>query len=199
MQLLPFIKAFTKNPSRVSTIIPSFKALAKDMSIGSEISSRKNIVEVGVGTGALTAEILKRLTNDHSYIGFEIDASLFEYLNSSFLTSHKNEIENAGSFKILKESAENLSKYVDNGTADVVMSSLPWSVLPLELEIKLLDEIYLALKPGGLFTFYNYITTSKSSKIKEFKQEVENRFSILNSRKLVLKNIPPAHVWVAKK
>ncbi len=199
MQLLPFIKAFAKNPSRVSTIIPSFKALAKDMSLGSEISTRKNIVEVGVGTGALTTEIIKRLTASHNYLGFEIDGALFEYINDTFMPRHQNQINEAQSFKIIKESAENLSQHIDGGTTDVVMSSLPWSVLPLELEVKLLDEIYSALKPGGLFTFYNYITTSKSSKITDFKSEIDKRFSSLSRRKIILKNIPPAYVWVAKK
>ena len=79
------------------------------------------------------------------------------------------------------------------------MSSLPWSILPLDLEITLLDEIFKALKPGGLFTFYNYITTSRSTKIKAFKSEVKKRSTSLSHRPLILKNIPPAHVWVAKK
>jgi len=199
MQLIPFIKAFTKNPRSVSTIFPSMTALAKDMAKAGDISNKVNIVEIGVGTGALTKELINHFTDRHNYTGFEIDESLFKYLNTIFKEKYSNKARLANNFSIKNESAETLTQQFEKESVDLVVSSLPWSVLHEDMQTKLLDEIAAVIKPGGTFTFYNYVFTSHSKKIKSFKSKINSRFSSLEPRPVILKNIPPANVWVAKK
>ncbi len=199
MSVNHFIKAFVNNPKGVSTIFPASKALSLAMAISSEVSERKRIVEIGVGTGALTEAMLPLMGEGHNYTGFEIDATFFKFLNSRFIPKHQNQIKKLNSFKMRSESAENISSLFEAESVDVVVSSLPWSVFEPNLQNSILDEVYKILKPGGVFSFYNFVISSQSQQIKSFQQEIKKRFETLEPKKKVWKNFPPATVWVAKK
>lgn len=199
MPINHFIKAFIKNPMGVSTILPASKALAEAMAVGSEIKDRKNIVEIGVGTGALTSAMLPLMGPDHKYMGFEIDQSFYKYLQKNFVKDHKSDIEKISSFEFRSESAEKVSDFFAAESVDVVVSSLPWSVFESDVQNIILSEIYKIMKPGGVFTFYNYFTSSHFSLFQGFKGEVEYKFSSLTPAKKVWASLPPATVWIAKK
>lgn len=199
MQIGHFIKAFIKNPLGVSTIFPASDALAYHMAIQSEVAKHKTIVEIGVGTGALTKAMIHQMGRDHSYTGFEIDKTFFKYLEGKFSEQHKSEIQKLKKFEFKKESAEKISQFFEEGSVDVVVSSLPWSVFEPELQQKILQEIHKILKPDGIFSFYNYITASQFRFFKNFKSEIQKEFKSLEPKKRVWASFPPTTVWIAKK
>lgn len=199
MEVGHFIKAFVKNPVGVSTIFPASKALSESMARCSEIKTKKNIVEIGVGTGALTEAMLPLMGPDHTYSGFEIDQTFFKFLNSKFIPKHQNEIKKIKSFQMRSDSAENISDFFDLESVDVVVSSLPWSIFDPQLQNSILDEVYKIMKPGGIFSFYNYVTSSQFGAIKTFQNELKKRFETLEPKERVWLSFPPATVWVGKK
>ncbi len=199
MQISSFIKAFINNPAGVSTIFPASKSLSVAMSTGSEIAQRFNIVEIGVGTGALTAAMLNDMGDQHTYTGFEIDKTFFNYLGKNFTTKHKAQLDGLKAYEFKTNSAESLSDFFKPNSVDVVVSSLPWSVLDSDLQTSILTEVHKVLKPGGIFSFYNFVTGSQFSAFKRFKKSLEHTFSSVAPQAIVWASLPPATVWVAKK
>lgn len=199
MEVGHFIKAFVKNPVGVSTIFPASKALALAMAKQSEIQNKKNIVEIGVGTGALTAPMLELMGPDHNYTGFEIDSTFYKFLNTKFVSKHKTQIQKLKSFELKSDSAEKLSFFFKPESIDVVVSSLPWSIFEPQLQNAILDEVFTIMKPGGIFSFYNYVTSSQFPAIKAFQNQLKSRFKTLEPKEMVWMNFPPATVWVGKK
>lgn len=199
MQIKYFVKAFLKDPLAVSTIFAASETLARQMAEDSDIRNAKNIVEIGVGTGALTRPILKVMKGDQIYTGFEIDKNFFDFLESDFKTENRKEISKVKNFNLLHESAENLSKHFDDDSVDVVVSSLPWAAFNSELQHTLMDEVLKVLKPGGTFSYYNYITSSQLKNAKDYRSLIRSKFKSLERKKITLINIPPANIWVAKK
>ncbi len=199
MEVGHFIKAFVKNPVGVSTIFPASRALSEAMARCSEIKSSHNIVEIGVGTGALTEAMLPLMGSEHSYTGFEIDQTFFKFLNSKFIPKHQDEIRRLRSFQIKSDSAQKISNFFEAGSVDVVVSSLPWSVFDPVMQNSILDEVYKIMKPGGIFSFYNYVTSSHFGAIKTFQTELKKRFDTLDPKERVWLSFPPATVWIGKK
>jgi phosphatidylethanolamine/phosphatidyl-N-methylethanolamine N-methyltransferase len=199
MEIGHFIKAFIKNPQGVSTIFPASKSLSKAMAICSEVKEKKIIVEIGVGTGALTEAMLPLMGAEHSYTGFEIDKTFYKFLNDKFVNQHKDSISKLKNFEFKSDSAESIASLFEEASVDVVVSSLPWSIFEPGLQNSILNEVYKIMKPGGVFSFYNYMTSSQFGQIKSFKSQINKRFSSLEPKKRVWANLPPATVWVAKK
>ena len=73
---IEFLQAFVKNPLKVGAIAPSSTDLAKKMLAGLAPGEDNIILELGVGTGAITKHLRNILPNPDSYLGIELDADL---------------------------------------------------------------------------------------------------------------------------
>jgi len=70
---IQFLQAFLKNPLKVGAVAPSSSDLAWQM-LESILPDKENIVvELGVGTGAITKYIREILPDNESYLGIELD------------------------------------------------------------------------------------------------------------------------------
>ena len=199
MYVARFIRAFINDPLGVSNIFPASKFLSDQMAYEAGVSKRFKIIEVGVGTGALTQSMLPFLGQTHEYLGIEINPKFYQFLNNTFLSRYQKDIQNTKSFEFKKMSVENLLDVCALESVDLVVSSLPWTAFDRETQCKLLKPAFKVLKHGGVFTFYNYIITSQSSKMKSMLDLMNQKFSRVEKGSLVLKNIPPATVWKAYK
>ena len=79
--LLTFVKAAFKNPMQVSTVFPSSGFLSNDMLDQVDIENCKSIVEIGVGTGAITKHIARRIPKGCKYVGVEVSDEMTQYMN----------------------------------------------------------------------------------------------------------------------
>jgi phospholipid N-methyltransferase len=70
---IEFLQAFIKNPLKVGAITPSSPELAREMLKGIEPNEKNIILELGVGTGAITKFIGEVVPDEKSYLGIEID------------------------------------------------------------------------------------------------------------------------------
>ena len=73
---IQFLRAFLKNPGKVGAIAPSSPELAQTMVNGLEPNRDNIILELGVGTGAITKFIEPILPDSDSYLGLELDPKL---------------------------------------------------------------------------------------------------------------------------
>jgi len=186
--LVTFVKAAVKNPFQVSTVFPSSRFLANAMLDAVNIEGCERIVEIGVGTGALTRPLFQRISSTAHYSGFEVDEGMVRYMQKEFPDR-----------EFLVESAENLIQFVPENSVDALVSGLPWSVFPEPLQEKLIQQIHSVLKPDGRFVTFMYPNASVYPAAKRVLKRFDETFDDFGRKSLVFANIPPAHVLCGKK
>src|SRR5690348_14908451 len=73
---LQFLQAFLKSPLKVGAIKPSSPDLARKMLAGIKPDADNIILELGVGTGAITKFVPEIVPDQNSYLGIELDPAL---------------------------------------------------------------------------------------------------------------------------
>ena len=177
---MTFLKRFASSPRRIGSVAPSSKFLTRAMLDSVDWENAKYIAELGAGTGVFTREIVKRARPDAKILVFEIDPDLQEMIRNEH-PDHKG--------LTLHSDAQELRKYMhDNGIEqlDFVISSLPFTVLPPKMTVRILNGVVKALKPDGHFVAYQYSSIMKHVLRKKF-AHMQTRF--------VMFNVPPAFVY----
>lgn len=169
-----------KNLKTVGTLKFSGPKLVRKMVEPIDFKLAKNIVEFGTGDGCITRALLKKMRSDAKLISFEI--------NEKFLPLIADVKDPR--FTFISDSAANLEKHCDaNGMnkVDVVISSIPISLLSKELTQEVMDAVVNRLKPNGIFVQLQYSLVSKKVYEATF-QKVDFNFIPLA--------VPPAFVYV---
>ena len=158
---MTFLKRFASSPRRIGSVAPSSKFLVRAMLDRVNWEQANFIAELGAGTGVFTREIVKRAKPNAKIL--------------KGLTLHSD--------------AQELENYMhDNGIneLDYVISSLPFTVLPPKMTVRILNAVRHALKPEGHLIAYQYSSIMR--------HVLQKKFSSIKTR-FVLRNIPPAFVY----
>lgn len=196
-----FWQQFKQNFFHTGAVLPSSQAVAKAITAYlSQKQGRVNVLEAGPGSGAFTAEIVSRLQPDDALDLVEINPLFVSVLQRRLQTealfqAHRDQIT------LINADLRHLPltrKY------DYILSSLPFANFPPDLMEEVLRVIMDHLKPGGIFSFVNYIFFGRlkffvggstwlnyrqnRTIIKQYAQEYQF------ARRVVVANIPPT--WV---
>ena len=177
---MTFLKRFAKSPRRIGSVAPSSKFLTKAMLDRVDWENARYIAELGAGTGVFTREIVKRARADAKILVFEIDPALQKMIREEH-PEHKG--------LTLHSDAQELYRYMsENGIEqlDFVISSLPFTVLPPKMTVRILNSVVKCLKPEGHFVAYQYSSIMK--------HVLKKKFSHMKTR-FVMFNVPPAFVY----
>lgn len=171
-----FIKKFIAEPRTIGSIAPSSPQLAESMLQNVDWNATHVIAELGAGTGVMTRAILKRMKRGSKLLVFEIENDLREGLR-----------EETG-LEIYADARFLPDVLMRRGLrrADLVVSSLPFTVLPHDVTNSVLDGVGQSLADDGVFVAFQYSLHMKGAFEKLF-DSVETRF--------VMMNIPPAFVY----
>ncbi len=187
---IQFLQAFLKNPAKVGAITPSSPELAQKMVKGIEPDAGNIILELGVGTGAITKYLQDILPNEKSYLGIELDRSLVKSLRKNY-----------PELKIVCGNAtETFSIHQKSGLGKVgfVICCLPFVSLPNEVGETILLEIDKFMQQGCTFCTFQYAHgyyCPSAIKLREF---MRNRYGKAQRSRLVVKNVPPAYTLTWK-
>lgn len=152
----------------------------------------KVIVELGVGIGNLTQEIVKRLRPHDFFVGVDINEKFVGLCRKNIAYAHKGL-----SVRIEHASAEHIDDILERHhlrEADEIVCTLPFRSLPKKDIARILEKVKKVLKKGGYFTFIRYMTAPEN---KDIFQLLDN-FEVVE-RKIVMRNIPPAEVVKMRK
>jgi phospholipid N-methyltransferase len=181
---LQFLQAFLKNPLKVGAIAPSSPELAAEMLQGIEPDEDNIVLELGVGTGAITRFLEGVIPNKDSYLGLELDSDLVSSLNRKFpdLTI------------ICGNAAEAYAIHRNSGLGKVryLVCCLPFVSLPKEVSESVLSEIEKFMDEGcelRIFQYAHGYFLPPAIKLREF---LKDRYGKSRRSPLVLKNVPPA-------
>lgn len=181
---LKFLQAFLKNPLKVGAVAPSSPELAAEMLQGIQPDDKNIVLELGVGTGAITRYLQDIIPTKSSYLGIELDGELVRTMNSRFSDMNIVVGSAADAYSIHKESGL--------GKVSYLVCCLPFVSLPKEVSDSVLAEIVKFMDEGCTLRIFQYAHgyyLPPAIKLREF---MRNRYGRSTRSPLVLKNLPPA-------
>jgi len=189
---IEFLQAFLKNPTKVGSIAPSSPELALKMLEGIEPSSESVIIELGVGTGAITKFIQGIVSDDRSYLGIELDSNLVRMLRKNFPEMNivcGNATE-----------TESIHQRSGLGKVSYIVCCLPFVSLPAEVRNGVLDEVDKFMQQGCEFRTLQYAHGYYLPSAVKFRKLMRDRYGRERRSSLVVKNVPPGYTltWRTK-
>ncbi|MES2142376.1 MAG: methyltransferase domain-containing protein [Pseudomonadota bacterium] len=173
-----FVREAITHPSAMGAIFPSSKRLAN--ALARQICTIKSgpIIELGAGTGAITAALLQKIP-EHELIVIERSAKLAEHLNQRF-----------PNISVIQGDAGHLHQLLDNISTPIqaIVSSLPLRSLSLDSIEKIGREVNQVLQKDGLFIQYTYSLWGKPLAPSPYLKLIHHQW--------VWRNLPPARIDV---
>lgn len=181
---LEFLQAFLKNPLKVGAITPSSPELAAEMLHGIQPDDHNIVLELGVGTGAITKFLRDAVPSRESYLGIELDSDLVKTLNRNFPDMNIICGSAADAYSIHKKSGLGKVRYV--------VCCLPFVSLPKEISENVLAEIQKFMDEGCELRLFQYAHGYFLPTAIKLREILQNRYGKSRRSPLVLKNVPPA-------
>lgn len=183
---IEFLQAFLKNPGKVGSIKPSSPELAQKMIEGIVPSKENAVLELGVGTGAITKFLQEIVPDDRSYLGIELDPDLVQLLKRNFpdMTMIRGNAVNTTS----------IHQRSGIGKIGYIICCLPFVSLPNEVGEKILLEVDKFMQQGNCtfrtFQYAHGYYFPSAIKLREF---MRDRYGKSKKSQLIVKNVPPAY------
>ena len=180
-----FLQEWLVNPQRTGSVVPSSRQLAAAMARWLPRDPESFVLELGPGTGAVTAALLKRGLREDRLIAIDNNPNLTKLLRKRFpqaqiITGDAWHMDTLlGSLRVPVESV------------GAVISSLPLLNFPVAQAEALAQKIRTVLEPQGNWVQYSY-------RIDKLRPRGASSFR-LHASKIVWLNFPPARVSVFRK
>jgi phosphatidylethanolamine/phosphatidyl-N-methylethanolamine N-methyltransferase len=182
---LQFLRAFLKNPLTVGAIAPSSPDLARAMIKDVKPSENHLVMELGIGTGAITRFLREVVPDEKSFLGIEISGKLVESSKEQFPELLIIEGSAGDAFE--------LHKSTGFGNVDWIISGLPFASLPEEISEGILAEVDKFMAAGCLFRTFQYAHAYRLPPAVKFRKHMETRYGPVERSPLIMKNVPPAY------
>ncbi|GAC1655042.1 MAG: rRNA adenine N-6-methyltransferase family protein [Acidobacteriaceae bacterium] len=148
-EVMLFARTFLKEPKMLGSVIPSSRFLTNRLLRMMDWQRARLIVEFGPGIGNITSEILRKLHRDGKLVCMEMNEGFVRHLRE--MPDPRLVVEH--------DSAENVSSLLalrDLGSADYIVSGIPFSTLPDTVRRNIVRNSYRALRPGGEMIVYQF-------------------------------------------
>lgn len=192
---LAFLSAALRNPKMVGTAMPTGRYVARRLGAvipdGRRMPRRPVVLEIGAGTGSITAELAAATGGSANLIAIEKDPELAAVLRSRQLGVDVVVADAAEAPRILAER--------DIAAADAVISALPWTLIPAQQQRELLHVLSSVLRPTGAFTTVMYAYAQWVPAARRFREELTVTFDEVLPTRTVWRNAPPALTYVCRR
>lgn len=182
---IEFFQAFLKNPAKVGAIAPSSPELARKMLEGIEPSPDNIVLELGVGTGAITRFIQEKVPDERSYLGIELDRSLVRNLRKTF-TGLSIVQGNA-------QEAVDIHRRSGFGKVGAIVCCLPFVSLPKDVGQNILHQVDELMQQGCTFRTFQYAHGYYFPSAIRLREFMRNRYGRSKRSPLIVRNVPPAY------
>jgi phosphatidylethanolamine/phosphatidyl-N-methylethanolamine N-methyltransferase len=174
-----FLRRLIARPRSVGAIAPSSPYLARAMAAQIDPAAPGLILELGPGTGAITEGLIARGFSPSRIVAVEYDPDFAALVATRF----------AG-VRVIRGDAFNLAATLGNDYPEpfaAAISGLPLVNFPKALRRSFLEGVFARLRPGAPFVQFSYSLWPPIPPSEKF---TAKRVA------LVLRNLPPARVWV---
>jgi phosphatidylethanolamine/phosphatidyl-N-methylethanolamine N-methyltransferase len=182
---IQFLQAFLKNPMKVGAIAPSSPELAQTM-IKDLTPDKDNIIlELGVGTGAITKFIQPILPDNECYLGLELDDKLHASLRVLYRDLNIIQGNACEAYKIHQDSGLGKVKYL--------VCCLPFVSLPKNVAEQIYGQIDMFMDDGCTLRLFQYAHGYYLPPALKLRERMRRLYGKSMRSPLVLKNVPPAY------
>ncbi|MBA2621659.1 MAG: methyltransferase domain-containing protein [Acidobacteria bacterium] len=183
---IEFLQAFLKNPAKVGSIAPSSPELAQKM-LENIVPDQDNIIlELGVGTGAITKFVEEIVPDEKSYLGIELDKDLVRLLKRNF-----------PDLKIVRGNAVEaaaLHRKSGSGKVGYIICCLPFVSIPNDVGERILAEVDKFMERGNcMFRTFQYAHGYYFPSAIKLREHMRDRYGKAQKSPLIMKNVPPAY------
>jgi phospholipid N-methyltransferase len=179
-----FLKNFIRHPLMLGSAIPSSRYLISRVLDRVDWERILSVVEYGPGVGTFTLPILERMPYEAKLLAIE--------LNRDFADLLRTEIPDRR-LRVAHGSCAEVGRWMHAHhlqPADLVLSGIPYTVLPGEVRHRILTGTRDALAQDGVFVAYQY-TRAVLPDLQRVFASVEEDFEPLN--------ILPARIFICRK
>ncbi|MBI4719136.1 MAG: methyltransferase domain-containing protein [Planctomycetes bacterium] len=161
---LKFLKQYVCDPNVVGAVAPSSRALAEALCEPLRAHAGPAcILEVGAGTGAITRYIGTVLQDEHELDVCEIQPDFADILERDVLSMPVFDRHmRAGRVRLFRCPIQELT---EQDRYDFIISGLPLTVFELEDVQAVFAVIRRCLRPGGVFSYFEYIGLRRTSRV----------------------------------
>ena len=155
------------------------------------LESARTVVELGPGTGAITAPLLQRVSSKTLVFALEVNEGHVRSLRARFPT-----------LQVFMDSAENLRRHLSRfrvRRADTIVSALPWTNMPSDLQQRILDSILDSIAPNGTLVTFTYAPVRWLPGARRFHRLLNRHFSDVQISRVVWRNVPPAVIYCCRR
>lgn len=188
MSVVTFFKHWLQNPRRTGAIVPSSRSLARRMVKDLDFSRPRVVIELGSGTGVFSEELWDRMGNRGQLVLVERNEDLAAHLRQRFPSA-----------LVICDCVSNLSTHLERlniHEVDYIVSGLPWTLFPPDLQERGLEQVRRSLRPGGVFVTFIYMHGMRFFNLgARFEQRLRAVLGRIEKSSPVWANLPPARVW----
>lgn len=182
---MSFIREFIRNPRQTGSVAASSAPVVRMVLDGMNLSDARRVVELGAGTGAVTAGLRRELPAEATLVAVELNSSFAESLRRRFRPPAVH-VEN--------RSAVELPALVDKyqlGELDAVASALPWTLMTPEDRSATLDAVVENLRPDGQFVTLACLHQTVLGPGRRLRDLLQQRFRQVDRLPVVWAAVPP--------
>lgn len=143
-----FLRGFLRHPGQVGSVIPSSTRLEQRLVRCAHPADAAVVLELGPGTGGTTRALLAAMRADARLLAIEIDPAFNAHLSRNIrdprFSAHLGSAE---------EIEQTLAAY-RLPAPEVIVSGIPFSIMPAEVGDRIAAAIARVLAPGGRFVAY---------------------------------------------
>jgi len=186
---LTFLREFVRSPSSLGSVTPSSASLARFVVDTAHVRPDHHVVEIGAGTGPVTRELSDRL-GGRPFLSLEPNGDLAQVVR-----------ERVPSAEVVEAFAQELPSLLQERNlplADRVISGLPFTVWPEELQDDIFASIVEAMAPTGRFVTFTYVVAHFMPGSKVLRRCMRRRFEHVSRSRVLWANMPPAYVFVGE-
>jgi phosphatidylethanolamine/phosphatidyl-N-methylethanolamine N-methyltransferase len=179
---LSFLKLWLRKPASLGAMLPSSKSLASAMAEQIDPSAPGAVIELGGGTGSITAALLDSGIAPGNIVVLEREAALCRLLRKRF-----------PEVRVMRGDARDLARLLARAEihqVKTVVSGLPLLSMPLGVERAVIAAAFKVLPEDGALVQFTYGPRAPVSRA------IARGLDIVGERAdWVLDNLPPAAVW----
>ncbi|MGA0839578.1 MAG: class I SAM-dependent methyltransferase [Pseudomonadales bacterium] len=183
---LLLLRRFLSSPFAVAALAPSSAALAGSMVSELKLDAGASILELGPGTGALTAAIapLLQRTPGARYLGIERDPQFCTHLRERFPHLRFAESDARDTKRVCL--AEDFAR------VDVIICAIPLILLDPSVHSQILTDCHELLADGGEFRALSYLHSWPRRGARALRSSLREIFANTCIRGPIWLNLPPA-------
>lgn len=182
-----FLRTALRRPGLVGAVAPSSRVLATQLAAVVPDHGTPTVLELGAGSGAVSAAVLARLPRRGHHLAVDADPGFAEHLRNTLPRS-----------EVIEADAADLARHVA-GPVDAVISALPFSLIPGDRRRAILDAVAALLDADGALATVSYRHTAPLPGTRGLLRALDERFDEVIAGATVWPNLPPARVLYCRR